>query len=343
MVRGPCNLYIRIAIHIQSHADPSARNTRTDHQVAVSYLADLIHCPLIKDFAFGHAWGGKDSGATVDETLWHSDFRSSPSSPPYFPSQFSSPCNGAPSSKVQVADYIRSGVDPSALHFLWIGNNDVNMETMIQMGDTFATLYASKVADQVTTLRNAGARYVFVVDIYAKQLAPVLPSYFGWKTPAEKTASGAFISEANSALKLELASRFDGPAAGEVLFYDVFGFMQQLWDDAPELGFSNLLDVEGQPACCDDDKALTKQVKQMYALGQVKGMTEEKNWGVCVKMRRWDQWFWMQNLDMSECLGLSSFLSCHSRPPPPLPSLGHGAWKGEFWPMLMGCCSVGRA
>ena len=168
---------------------------------------------------------------------------------------------------------------------------------MIQQSDTFATSYAKKVNDQVQTLQAAGAEYVIVVNIYAKHLAPVLPSYYGWTTPEQKDAFATFISKANSALQTSLASHFE---SHNILYYDVFSFMQSLWNDGASHGFSNKLDINGQPACCDDDKALTKEVKLMYAEGEVEGMPEESNWGVCVKQEKWAEWFWMQNLDMSE-------------------------------------------
>ena len=115
----------------------------------------------------------------MDDTLYFSDFRKSKADPPYFPSEFSEPCNGAPSTKVQIEDYIKGGINKEALHFLWIGNNDVNMETMIQKGDDFATAYADKISEQVKTLIDAGAIYIFVVNIYAKHLSPVVPNYYG--------------------------------------------------------------------------------------------------------------------------------------------------------------------
>lgn len=66
--------------------------------------------PLL-DYAYGHADGGSRFGATVDNSYTQSTAN-------------------APSSKDQISNYTSSAhvADAkSALHFLWIGNNDINL------------------------------------------------------------------------------------------------------------------------------------------------------------------------------------------------------------------------
>ena len=46
--------------------------TWTNGPVAVSYLADLLGVPMDQNFAFGHAWGGANFGATIDDTMQQS-------------------------------------------------------------------------------------------------------------------------------------------------------------------------------------------------------------------------------------------------------------------------------
>ena len=269
--------------------------TWTDHQVAVSYLTDLLGVPMNQDFAFGHAWGGSSSGATVDDTLWHSNFSSSLAEGPYFPTEFSSPCWDAPSTKVQIADYIASGVNKEALHFLWIGNNDVNMATFYQ-GRSFASAYASKVAEQVQTLLDAGCPYVFVANIYPKHLAPVVPNYFpGWTTQESWDTFGTFINSANTALQAAL-TKLD---TRKVIYYDAFSYMTSLWNDGAAQGYTNKQDTNGWPAFCDGDKYMTAEVEAAIKVGSIKDASAQNNWGVCVEEGKWAEWFWMQYLDMT--------------------------------------------
>lgn len=250
--------------------------------------------PMTQNFAFGHAWGGSSAGATVDDTLWQSNFSKTEAQGPYFPTEFSEPCWGAPSTKVQIEDYIKSGVNKEALHFLWIGNNDVNMATFYQ-GQSFVDGYSSKVAEQVNTLLTAGAPQVFVVNIYAKHLAPVVPAYYpGWTTQQSWDDFGKFINQANSALESKLA----GLDAQKVLYYDVFSFMTSLWSDATN-GFNDQKDSNGWPAFCDGDPNTTPEVAAAIKAGTVADAKNQNNWGVCVEEQKWEEWYWMQYLDMT--------------------------------------------
>lgn len=65
----------------------------------------------LTDYAFGHANGGSLFGATVDNAYTQSTAK-------------------APSSKDQIANYTSSALvkqASTALHFLWIGANDINL------------------------------------------------------------------------------------------------------------------------------------------------------------------------------------------------------------------------
>ena len=75
--------------------------------------------------------------------------------------------------------------------------------------------------------------------------------------------------------------------------------MQSLWNDGESHGYKNKVDVNGQPACCDDDKSVTTDTKAAISSGKMNQYNDKNNWGLCVLEERWDEWFWMQNLDMT--------------------------------------------
>ena len=260
--------------------------------MAVSYLVDLLDVPLTKNFAFGHAWGGSQAGACIDDTnfvymestLWHSNF-SSNNLGPYFPNQFSSPSWGAPSSKVQIQDYIQQGVDSTALHFLWIGNNDVLPYTFYK-GQSFITAFANAMTEQIQTLLDIDAAYILVSNIYPKHLAPVTPHYYGWQDKSAWDEFGTFIQNTNTAVQSKIAASFDPQ---KVLYYDVFAFMSSLWQTAASNGFSSAKDASNQwPSFCDGD---TEKAPDTISAGAA------NNWDVCVTEQLWSKWFWMQYLD----------------------------------------------
>ena len=155
--------------------------TWTNGPVAVSYLTDLLGVPMNQNFAFGHAWGGSHFGATIDDTVQQSNFSASLEDGPWFNSgRFSEPCWGAPSAKIQINDYIKGGVNKEALHFLWIGANDMDAAYKGTLGinnptvnDDFAGNISTKIPDLVITLLDAGAPYVLVANLYPKHLAPL--------------------------------------------------------------------------------------------------------------------------------------------------------------------------
>lgn len=255
-----------------------------------------------QNFAFGHAWGGSDFGATIDDTMQQSNFSASLEAGPWFShGEFGEPCWGAPSAKVQINDYIRGGVNRDALHFLWIGANDMDAAYGGTLGidtpalnDAFAGNISTKIPDLVTTLLGAGAPYVFVANLYPKHLAPLWPGFLGINTTAQWDALGAVIASANAALAAALKA-LPQDAAGRVIYYDAFSFMADLYAD-PGSAFPNLKDTNGFPSFCDGDKDETAYVRSVNGT-VVDGVEITDNWDYCVTLKHQDEWYWMQYLD----------------------------------------------
>ncbi|CAF9924415.1 hypothetical protein IMSHALPRED_006185 [Imshaugia aleurites] len=279
--------------------------TWTDGPVAVSYLTDLLGVPMNQDFAFGHAWGGANFGATIDDTMTQSNFSASLADGPWFDQgQFSSPCWGAPSAKVQITDYIRGGVDKHALHFLWIGNNDISVAYEGIWGGNiavdnptlnadFATNISTKIPDLVTTLLAAGAPYVFVANLYPANLAPLLPNFLAVNTTAEWAALGAAIAGANTALEAALKAL---PGADQVIYYDAYTFLSDLYNDPGDDAFPNIRDTNGWPSFCDGDKEETEYVLSINGT-VVDGVEITDNWDYCFTLKHGDEWYWMEYRD----------------------------------------------
>ena len=261
--------------------------TWTNAQVAVSFLTDLLGVPMNQDFAFGHAWGGADFGATLDNTMAVSDFHNSTIAAELG-------CPGAIPASQQVSTYISQGVNKDALHFLWIGNNDVNMATSFQP-DAFNKNLTTGMTKVVSQLLDAGAPYVFVPNIYPKQLAPLVPKYYGWTTQSQQDSFGTFISNANSALKTALAGMQN---SDKVIYYDANAFLTSVWNNAASYGLTNAKDTNGWPAFCDGDPDQTSNVKAAIAAGTI-NQKDQNNWGICVDDHQQDTWYWMQYLDMT--------------------------------------------
>lgn len=141
--------------------------TWTDGPVAVSYLADLLGVPLTQNFAHGHAWGGSRAGATIDDTMVQSNFSASLADGPWYDhGEFSEPCWGAPSAKVQINDYLAGGVNKDALHSLWIGANDMDAAYggTLAIGDTALN---NKFADNISTkIPNLGTCFRSLCSLY---------------------------------------------------------------------------------------------------------------------------------------------------------------------------------
>jgi phospholipase/lecithinase/hemolysin len=204
--------------------------TWTNGPVAVSFLATLLKSPL-RDFAFGGCCGGGSFGATLDSTYTVSPAKS-------------------PSLVTQIANYTSHAHTniKHALEFIWVGQNDLSMHTdafwLTDPTNThFYSDFLSKTASAVDTLLKAGAPYVFVANIYPKHLAPVTPKYLCGRNTECVSTWGQIIQNANSALQASL-KQFGNKA----IYYDVFGFMTGLLDDAAANGFTKSL-----TSFCDGD------------------------------------------------------------------------------------------
>ena len=200
--------------------------TWTDGPVAVSYLADLLNVPLTSDWAVGHADGGSKAGASIDNA--------------YTPSPA-----GAPSAKDQIANYTRhpdalhAG---DALHFLWIGNNDITLPHVWDPAH-FAGNMSARMADRVQELVAAGAKHIFVVNMYPKQITPAAWAFL-LDTQKQADDMGAAISDANDAVAAALK-----PFGDTVIYYDVFSFVVELQKNAAAHGFTHASHDE----FCDGD------------------------------------------------------------------------------------------
>lgn len=260
---------------------------------------------MTQNFAFGHAWGGSDFGATIDDTMQQSNFSLSLADGPWFESEFSEPCWGAPSAKVQIADYIKGGVNKDALHFLWIGANDMlaaydgkwngNISPdNATLNDIFAGNISTKIPDLVSTLFDAGAPYVFVANLYPKNLAPIWPAYLDVTTTSQWTALGSAIAAANTALAAALKA-LPAQYAKNVIYYDAYTYMSNLYNDPGTL-FPNIKDSNGWPSFCDGDR---EESDFMLSINdtEIDGVLVTKNWDYCVTLKHGDEWFWMQYLD----------------------------------------------
>lgn len=279
------------AHHVADKNNPNnaiyGARTWTNAQVAVSYLTDLLGVPMNQDFAFGHAWGGSDAGASLDNTIFVSDFHDATVA-----AELGSP--GAPPASQQVSTYISQGVNKEALHFLWIGNNDADLVGYYHQAD-FTKNLTSGMTKVVGQLLDAGAPYVFVPNIYPKQLAPVVPKYYGLTSQSDQDAFGSFITAANNAVKEALASI---PNSDKVIYYDANAFLTSVWNNAASYGITNAKDTNGLPAFCDGDPDQTSDVKAAIAAGTI-SQKDHNNWGICVDDHKQDEWFWMQYLDMT--------------------------------------------
>ena len=133
---------------------------------------------------------------------------------------------------------------------------------------TFAKDFSTKLAAQVQSLLDAGAGYVFVPGLYAKDISPSAQFYAD--TPAKVANLGAIIQEANTAIEAALK-----PMGPKVLYYDVYCYMKGLWTDAAANGFTHV----GKEFC--------------------DGFSEEDFQLCLVPGKSKDQFFWTQYLDMT--------------------------------------------
>ena len=227
--------------------------TWTDGPIAVSYLVTELGVPLTTDYAFGHANGGSLFGATIDNAYTQSTAN-------------------APSAKDQIATYTTSNPTDiaDALHFLWIGANDINLYHInVDSTDNsqFATDMSTRMASLVETLITAGAPYVFVPNLYPKHVSP--SSVFYADTPTRVGNLGSAIAQANDAIEAALAQFGD-----KAIYYDAYSFMLNVWNNHASFGITH---VGGE--FCDG-----------YS---------QQDWDLCVTDGQGDTFYWMQYLDMT--------------------------------------------
>lgn len=202
-------------------ADIYGGHTNTNGPVAVMYLSDMISTPLTLDFAIGNANGGGDYGATIDNT-------------------FTPTKANIPSVMDQIANYTGDSdftkEISETVHFLWAGNNDIiyNAKHVLPWptdNSANADVFAGYLYEAVENLINAGAKYLFVVGIYSKQVAPIM-TYFGGLAPSsESDAVGDAIQAWNAAAKAKLAS-----FGSNVMYYDPGTIMMDIWNNPSNYG-----------------------------------------------------------------------------------------------------------
>lgn len=224
--------------------------TWTNGPVAVSYLSNLLSVYL-RDYAFGGCCGGGSFGATLDTT--------------YTPSPAKSP-----SLVTQIANYT-TGELPNigrALEFIWVGQNDLSEHTdAFWLGDPkndqFASNFSSRIADSVDTLLKAGAPYVMVANLHPKHLSPLAHTFLCGTSSKCISTWGEIIVNANVALETSMKQ-----FGSKVIYYDVYGFMTALIENATEKGFTKAL-----TSFCDGDG--------------------DANWDSCMEHGQGGDYLWM--------------------------------------------------
>lgn len=239
--------------------------TWTDGPIAASYLVNELGVPLVADYAFGHSDGGANFGATIDNSFTKSN-------------------SGAPSVKDQIANYSSSSIvkdtAESSLHFLWIGNNDALPFVHIDLDDAnaasnqqFVSGFAAEMVSRCNELIAAGAKHIFVPNIYPRHIAPVTTTYFTNDT-SKINNYGTVISNTNAAVATALK-----PMSDQVIVYDVFGFMEGLWNNAASNGITHTQQgadwIDGNPTRIEGKSA----------------------WEVGVTDKQGGTFYWMQWLD----------------------------------------------
>ena len=183
------------------------------------------------DHAFGGCCGGDSFGATLNSS--------------YTPSPV-----GAPSLEEQIIHYASSGAvsAASSLGFVWIGQNDLSEHTDPTWLDDprntwFINNYTEITVSAVESLLEMGLPHVLVANLYPKQMAPVTEAYICKDSTDCVETLGQVIQQANSALHKSLAAFGD-----KVIYYDAFGFLTSLAQNAVSYGFTQPL-----TASCDGD------------------------------------------------------------------------------------------
>lgn len=168
----------------------------------------------------GHAAGGSKFGATIDNNYTQSTANVS--------SAFQQIANYSSKATLQAKA-------SKTLHFLWIGANDINLyhiSTSSTNNSKFASQFSSSLASAVQNLKNTGAQYIFVPNLYPKQISPSIDYYAS--TPTQIKNFGNAIIQANNAVAAALK-----PFGSSVLYYDVNTFMTNVWNNASSYGITH--------------------------------------------------------------------------------------------------------
>lgn len=230
--------------------------TWTNGPVAVSYLSDKLGVPLVEDYAWGWNHGG-GVGDKMAATIMQA-FNPSPDSQSGFQ---------------QVASYLSSDKANIAqtLQFLWIGNMDI-MFPKFQYPDN--SQWSSDMADMISQLvgqlLDAGAPYVFVPGLYAKQISP--SHDFMASLPLQQEQMGQAIQQANAAIKSTIEQKY----GDKVIYYDVFDRMMDIWNNAGSYG----IDMVGDNFCDGD-------------------VLHPSNFEVCLMQGQGDRWYWINFTDFT--------------------------------------------
>jgi len=219
--------------------------TWTDGPVAASYLVDLLNVPMTSNYAVGHAQGGSLFGATINNTYTNSTA-------------------GAPDAFTQIANYTSSlsAVSSTAtsnvsntLHFLWIGSNDISLKHIYVWGGLewinarFATRMAAQMAELVQNLIDAGAEYVFVPNLYARDISPAI-SFMATDNGVVDAAYVAELAGAIAAANVAIQAALV-PFGKKAIYYDVNTFMHKIMAEKAAYGITHAGLSDGLYEFCD--------------------------------------------------------------------------------------------
>lgn len=230
--------------------------TWTNGPVAVSYLSDKLSVPLTEDYAWGWNHGG-GNGDKMAATIKQS-FDASPDSQDGFQ---------------QVASYLSSVKDDigQTLQFLWVGNMDIALPKFQYPDNTrWSSEMANMISQLVGQLLSAGAPYVFVPGLYAKQIAPFHD--FMASEPLQQEQMGQSIQQANAMIKSTIEQNY----GDKVIYYDVFDRMMDIWNNHDSYG----IDMVGDNFCDGDTLHPT-------------------NFEVCLMQGQGDRWYWINWTDFT--------------------------------------------
>ncbi|MDR7269402.1 outer membrane lipase/esterase [Pelomonas saccharophila] len=216
---------------------PSTAGTYTNGAVWTQYFAQSLGLPLAPSLTGGtnFAFGGAQTGVDGHETPQLPGF-------PY-------------SMNTQLGMYLGATgnhADPNALYVVAGGGNNIReaLEAIQQGADPATTVqatvagYAADMAGIVGSLKLAGAQHVLVMNTPNFGLTPL----------ANAMGVSADASALSFAMDSALASALSGSGA---LVFDMYGFMTNAVDNAPQLGFSNWTNACGATgSSCDLSTAL---------------------------------------------------------------------------------------